>query len=375
MPNLPYHQTTTCLRFILLWLLWPLPPAISADEINQEVLDEAIALYREAVGQDKLRNVVLWVSVDGQVVIHEAFGWRDKEADIALQKNDLFRMASNTKAVVSAAALILADRGQLDLNAPVARYLPGFAKNDLAEITVAQLMSNSSGLPRSPILYPDTPASSNLIIEAERFAERLKLESKPGTAYGYSNVGYNVLGGVIEKISGQRLDQFINTEIYQALGMKASCHHESDVEPGQLSKVYVFNKQSNQWRTRWAPSDAPSYPIIRASGGMISNATDYGRFMQLFLDYGQAEGQQILSRQAVEQATQAQAPSSDTGEYGYGWRIGKHGNFHHSGSDGTYAWADRKRNLVGLIFTQSPKGDNPRQAFRKLIESAIPATK
>ncbi len=331
-------------------------------------LEEAVGLFRMAVARDELRGVVLLVARNGKVVVHEAIGWRDRENGRPMEKDTLIRMASNTKAVVAMAALLLAEEGKLSLEDPVAKHIPAFDKEGFRKITVAQLMANSGGLPRSPIFLRGVADDSNLVLEAERFAKALKMESEAGTKYGYSNAGYNILGGVIEAVSGDRLDHFIDQRIYRPLGMGDSNHHESTADQSRMAKVYV--RRGGEWRARWSPGDDPSYPIIRASGGMISTARDFAVFLQCWLNGGAYGNVRLLSPESVRLGLTVQSPDNS---YGYGWRIGEDGEFSHGGSDGTFAWGDPRRGIIGLVFTQSPGGDNPRDEFRRKVTEALAA--
>jgi len=328
-------------------------------------LAAAASLYRDAVDRDDIRGVVLLVARGEKVVLHEAIGWRDKENRLPMEKDTLFRFASNTKAVVATGALILAERGALSLDDPVAKHIPG-VNGDFSGITVAQLITHASGVPRGPIFLKDLHADSNLVREAERFARELKLETEPGTQFSYSNVGYNILGGVIEAASKQRLDYFLQGAIYEPLGMTDTFHHESVADPDRMAKVYT--RKDGKWRTRWAPGDEASYPIVRASGGMIATAWDYTKFLQIWLNDGSAGSIRILSPDSVQAGRAIQSP---TASYGYGWHVDEDGSIGHGGSDGTYAWVDPARQLIGLILTQSPRDDDLRKEFRDLVNAAL----
>lgn len=348
----------------------PSPPLVPGSPesvgMDSEKLREAVDLYRDLVAEDELRGVVLLVARRGVVVLHEALGWRDKENGLPMEKNTLFRMASNTKPTVTAAALILAQEGHLFLDDPVGLHIPAFSEGDFAGITVGQLMSNSSGLPRSPIFLRGVDENSDMVREAERFAEALEMENEPGTVYGYSNAGFNILGGVIEAVTGQNLEVVLTERIYEPLGMVDSNNHESTADHTRMAKVYTG--RGEETRARWSPGDPPSYPIVRASGGMISTAWDYAVFMQMWLNGGRFGEARILSEESVAEGITVQSP---TGSYGYGWSVASDGGFSHGGSDGTFAWADPERELIGLVFTQHPSGENPRGEFRRMVNAAI----
>lgn len=344
--------------------LTPASPEEAGFDADQ--LDAAVDLYRTRVENGRLMGVVLLVARDGKVVVHEALGWRDRENNLPMKENTIFRMASNTKAVVATAALILAEAGTLELDDPVSEHIPAFADGEMAKVTVRQLLANGGGLPRGPILLPDAGPDSDLAREAERFAQELTLESEPGTRYGYSNAGYNVLGGVIEAAAGRNLEDVLTERIYEPLGMTDTNNHESNSDPHRMAKVYRGG--GNIRTVVWAPGDDPSFPIVRASGGMNSTARDYAAFLQTWLNGGAYGSVRLLSEESVEEGAQVQSP---TGEYGYGWRVAGNGRLSHGGSDGTWVWIDPEEGIIGLVLTQHPGAPNPRTEFRDRVRDAL----
>jgi serine-type D-Ala-D-Ala carboxypeptidase len=337
--------------------------------MDPRALSEAVYQFHIAVAADELRGAVLLVARRGTVVLHEAVGWRDAEGGLRMEPDMLFRMASNTKPVISAAALLLAEEGRLTMADPLSRHIPAFDRDGLRDITLHQLATHSSGLPRSPIFLRGVSPDSDLKQEAVRFAEALELERTPGSAYGYSNAGYNILGGVIEAVSGQRLEDFLRQRIYEPLGMLETANHESKADHGRMGKVY--RRASGEWRAGWSPGDAPDYVIPRASGGMISTAWDYALFLQAFLNGGRLGDVQLLSEASVRQATSPLVPADGGSSYGYGWQVSAEGMFSHTGSDGTAAYVDVSRELIVLVFTQSPDGRNPRAEFLRRVQASI----
>jgi CubicO group peptidase (beta-lactamase class C family) len=121
----------------------------------------------------------------------------------------------------------------------------------------------------------------------------------------------------------------------------------------------------------FTPGDAPDFPVIRASGGLISTAADYARFLEMFRLGGAIDGTRILKAETVRAAVQGRVKINDTSSYGYGWMVRPDGTYSHTGSDGTIAWIDPARELIGMVLTQSPGGNNPVAEFRRLIEQSI----
>lgn len=122
--------------------------------MDAALLDEAVHLFRDAVERDELKGAVLMVARRGVIVLHEAVGWRHEAYRLPMERDTLFRMASNTKPVIGTAVLILQEEGRLSLDERAARYLESFDNNRSRDITIRQLLSHASGLRIGPIFYP-----------------------------------------------------------------------------------------------------------------------------------------------------------------------------------------------------------------------------
>jgi len=345
--------------------------------MDQAALDKGVDLFRAAVERDELRGVVLLVARHGTIVLHEALGWRHVAYRLPMEKDTLFRMASNTKPVVATAVLILEQDGRLSVDDRAAAHLPSFDTYRSRDITIAHLLSHASGLRIEPIFLPfdeeakkgETPTLQGAVAKFGAIGP----EFEPGTTYSYSNPGYNTLGAIIERASGMALEDVLRTRIYAPLGMTDTLNHEDPAKLARMATVYEGRKADDgrvAWTQRFTPGDPPDFPVIRASGGMISTAMDYARFLQMYLNGGEYDGARILTPASIAKATTSHIEVGDAGGYGFGWMVSADGVYAHSGSDGTYAWVDPSRDLFGLVFTQSPGGVNPREAFRGLVAAA-----
>jgi len=363
------------------------PAQIGMDEV---ILKAAVNMYETAVAKDEIRGVFLLVARNGKVVLHEAVGWRDIDNNIPMQKDTMFRMASNTKPVVATGIGILVEEGKLNYNDLVRKYIKSFDNYRSGAIRIHHLLTHTSGFRIEEIFLeplilksPEHPDAPNLQIEVDRFGQ-IGATEPAGTTYSYSNPGYNTLGALIEIASGKPLDVFLTERIYKPLGMADSYHHEvADKLDGKLNRMSVVysEKKDGGWKTVWKPGDPPQYPFIRASGGMISTAMDYAVFCQMFLNGGIYNGNRILKQETVRLMTSALTASIYTAEqrekrddyYGYGWNVSREGIFSHGGSDGTKAWGDPDKNLIVLAFTQSPgkKNENLNSRFLKLVQASI----
>ena len=358
-------------------LLEPGTPASAG--MDAATLDQAVALYRAAVAKDEIRGAVLLVARHGRIVLHEALGWKHKEYALPMQKDTLFRMASNTKPVVATAVLMLAEEGRLNVNDPVEKYLDSFRNWRSRAVTVAHLLSHTSGLRIPVIFYPFDlkEGAPSLRAAVDRFG-REGPEVEPGTSYSYSNAGFNTLGAVIEVAAGMPLEQFLKTHIYDPLGMTDSLNREDPAKLARMATVYRGRSGPDgrvEFRKGFSPGDPPDYPVIRASGGLISTALDYAKFLQMYLNGGRYGGARILSADSIRQAVTPRIKANERSQYGFGWMIGNDGTYSHGGSDGTMGWVDPARDLIGLIFTQSPGGKNPVAQFQKLVAESCGAGK
>ncbi len=356
--------------------------------MSSAILQSGVQLYREAVEAGDLVGVVLLVAKDGKVVLHEALGWRHKGQGLPMEKSTMFRMASNTKPTIGTAIGILVEEGKLAYEDPVRKHIPSFDNYRSGFIQIRHLLNHTSGLRINTLFLepymeptPEHPDAPTLRLEAVRFGE-VGAEVVPGTSYSYSNPGFNTLGALVEIASGQGLEGFLDERIYTPLGMHDTYNHEIPEKLGgklnRMGAVY-YDRRDGEWQPGWEPGEEPQVPFVRASGGMISTALDYAAFCQMFLNGGVYGGSRILTQPTVRIMT------ADTylagGEfdpergarvgYGFGWRVEPDGTFGHTGSDGTAAWVDPANDLIVLVFTQNPRGKNPREKFLQLVRSAI----
>ena len=350
-------------------------PAASPAAVGMDgaILAKAADLYREAVRRDDVRGAVLYVARRGKVVLYEAIGWRHHAYQLPMEKDTLFRMASNTKPVVAAAVMLLAEEGKLSLSDPAAKHLKSFANDKSSRITIEQLLTHSSGLRIGPILLPFKEGEERTLQNAVAKFGAQGPAADPGT-YSYNNAGYNTLGAIIEVVSGQPLETFLKTRIYDPLGMVDSLNHEDPAKLRRMATVYRGQRGSGGTVTftqGFTPGDAPDFPVIRASGGMISTAADYARFLEMYRLGGTIDGRRILKPETTRAAVQPRVKINDASSYGAGWMIRPDGSYSHSGSDGTMAWVDPARELIGMVFTQSPGGNNPTAQFRTLVEQSV----
>jgi len=393
------HSILRIVTLLGLCLLLGPPPLLGQDVVlttgtpeevgmSPTILEAGVKLYREAIEDGELVGAVLLVAKDGKVVLHEALGWRHKGKGLPMEKNTMFRMASNTKPPVATGISILVEEGKLSYDDPVREYIPSFDNYRAGFIQIKHLLSHTSGLRINSLFLepylepsPERPDAPTLQMEAARFGE-VGAEVLPGTSYSYSNPGFNTLGALVEIASGHPLEEFLDERIYTPLGMDDSYHHEvAEKLDGKLDRMgaVYYTRENGEWVPGWEPGDPPQVPFVRASGGMISTAMDYAVFCQMYLNGGVYGGVRIIQEETVELMTtpfflaggDADPERGVSIGYGYGWNVADDGTFSHTGSDGTGAWVDPNRELIVLVFTQTPRGRNPRTKFVELVRSAI----
>ena len=340
--------------------------------MSAAVLEGAAGLYREAVDRGDLVGAVLLVARGGTVVMHEAIGMADEEAGKAMERSTMFRMASNTKPLVATAIAQLVEADQLEYGDLVRDYIPEWDNYRSGFITVEHLLSHTSGLRIPTLFLSPLGEDPTLPSEAARFGA-VGAVVPPGESYSYNNPGFNTLGALVEIVSGELLEAYLDRSVYEPLGMVDSYNHRQGHElEGKLDRmgaVYYRQDDRGDWLPGGTPGGPVAFPFARGSGGMVSTAWDYAIFCQAFLNGGVYDGTRILNEESVRRMTRTHVDTPGGG-YGYGWATSD-GTFGHSGSDGTYAWVDPARDIIGLVFTQTPRGPNPIERFRELVNLAV----
>jgi len=364
----------------------------------------------------KVAGVVTMVVKDGKIVHEHAAGFRDIESADTLEVSDLFRIASQTKAVTSVAAMILVDEGKLSLEDPLSQFIPEFANTTVAtvsehvekgeigyrlvpmerEITIRDLLTHTSGISygfgparqafsEAGILGWYLASRDETIQETARMIANLPLTAQPGSewVYGYST---DVLGAVVEIVSGQSLDTFFQDRIFDPLGMGDTRFFIPESRADRLVTVYglVEGKLQRMPDGSIMQSQGEYLNGSRASlsggAGLVSTAYDYTRFQLMLLGGGSLDGRQILSAESVTVMTTDQLGDLFDGDkdgFGLAFRIASEnsggplppGTFWGGGAYHSQYWIDPANNTVGIILTQliPAAGSDILQRFKKLV--------
>jgi uncharacterized protein YbbC (DUF1343 family)/CubicO group peptidase (beta-lactamase class C family) len=336
------------------------------------------AVIQKAISDGVVPGAVLIVGHDGRVIYRKAYGERALEPRReAMTLDTIFDMASLTKVIVTTTAVMqLVERGEVRLNDPVAKYLPEFAQNGKDDITVRQLLTHYSGL--EPDLDLKTPWEGKQTAYAMAFAETP--QQPPGSGFVYSDINFITLGALVERISGETLDEYARRHIFLPLKMT----HTRFVPPvAWLAKIAPTQYDENEHMLRGVVHDPTSRRMGGVAGhaGLFSNADDLAKFCQALLNGGDG----ILSSFSVEKMTRPEQPPSAPVLRGFGWDIDSPfssnrgdflpvGSYGHTGFTGTSIWIDPTTKTYIILLTNAvhPRGGSA-VALRSKVATAVAA--
>jgi len=353
------------------------PPANPESQgISSESLKQLSDTVRGYLDAKQIIGAELVVIKNRRTVLHEVFGWRDREDKAEMGKNTRFNLRSMTKPLTGAAAQILIDEGKLRLEDQVSTYLPGFKNKQSGAITIGQLLTHRSGLPLSILTsVEEMKQHGDLISVANATGERGP-QFEPDEKFWYSDAGSEVLGAVVEVAAGMPLEEFVTDRLLRTMGMTNSRYIVGEEPVKDAAVASLYGGGTGAWKRYWKPGDKPFYPFALGSQSIYGTPQDYARFLALLMDHGMAGDTLLLSEDAVKRILTPVSRMSTLGsdtvmptgfphfEVHYGQMAvlylkengedpQKPGIFGHTGSDGTYAWAWPERDLMVLYFTQS----------------------
>ncbi len=401
----------------------PTPDAVGLSAERLRRLDTLLQGY---IDRDEIAGMIAHVTRRGTVAYHNAFGWLDREARTPMRDDAIFQIMSMTKPVTSVALMTLYDEGAFHLNTPIAKFLPefrdtpvfvretadGIELEDLKQpITFRHLLTHTSGLSygwndQDPVDRAYQADQRKHAAAGQAFSNRdlcealarLPLAFQPGTKWRYS-LSIDVLGRLIEVISGQALDVFFQERIFKPLGMVDTGFFVPADKSDRVATVYG-HPEPGQGLLRMdqikAHTTAPSY--LSGGGGLVSTMDDYARFAQMLVNGGVLDGVRILSPRTVKLYSQNHAPAealpygfaaNDLYHAGYGYSLGTRvlmdvsqsgldgsaGEFGWDGAFATYFWVDPAEALTGVLMLQhTPNAYYPiHQQFKQLTYQALEA--
>ncbi len=371
----------------------PQPALVAGFSVERlKRLDTAID---EQIGARQLAGGIMVVLRDGKPVVFKAYGQQDVENAKPMQKDTIFRIASMTKALTTVAAMMLYEEGRFLLKDPVSRYLPAFANMQVAlpgggtekprrPLTIHDLLTHTAGMSYGPgpasAAYAKAGLTDWYLVGNDETLEQwtnrfaaLPLQGQPGEAfiYGYAT---DVLGRLVEVVSGQPLDRFIKERITDPLRMADTSFFLPPDKLSRLANVYGLEGGQLQLMETPARSDFVNGPrkLLSGGAGMLSTAGDYTRLLQMLLNKGELDGVRILSPHTVALMTADHLGTKSGGDadgFGLGfWVNVRRGGFKELGSEGAFGWGsayfpqytvDPKERLVILFMTQlRPAGNS-----------------
>jgi CubicO group peptidase (beta-lactamase class C family) len=394
-------------------------PQATPEEVglSAERLARLTPVLRSYVEDGKVAGSVALIARRGKVVHFEALGHRDREARAPMRTDTVFRIASQTKALVAVGAMMLVEQGKLLLTDPVGKFIPEFSDTSVAvpksgggydvvkakrQITIRDLLTHTSG-----IGYGEGPAAEEWQkagLQGYYLSDRkepiaaivarmaaLPFDAHPGEkwVYGYS---IDVLGAVVERASGAPLDQYLRTRIFEPLGMKDTAFYLPREKSDRLAVLYGRPGNGSLQRSpadgaagQGAYVDGPRR-AFSGGAGLVSTAADYARFLQMMLNGGELDGKRLLSRKTVELMTSdhlRDVPYNPGSGIGLGFSVlkdlgargtpGSVGEFGWGGAYHSTYWVDPREQLLVVYLTQlNPAGDiDDFGKLRALVYQAI----
>jgi CubicO group peptidase (beta-lactamase class C family) len=390
--------------------------------ISSERLARIDQMCTEAVQKSDLPGIVSLIVRNGKIVHWKAYGMADNQAGRTLKRDDIFRIASQSKAVTSTAVMMLWEEGKFQLDDPISKYIPEFKNPQVlksfkysdttytsepakSEITIRHLITHTSGIgygiidgnEQIKMIYAKAGVTDLFTTEKITIAESVKklaklpLHHNPGEKFTYSE-GLDVLGYFIEVVSGMPFDQFLKTRIFDPLAMNDTRFYLPEEKAGRL--VAVQQKTDGKWTKYPVTFYDTDYPVKGAKSffsggaGLSSTAKDYATFLQMYLNGGELNGVRLLSRTTVE-AIMGNQIGNVWGEnpekvYGLAFSVLTRKGEEKGGmsSEGTFEWggyfntqyfADPKEKVIGILMkqTQGPVNDETGWKFRQLVGQSI----
>jgi uncharacterized protein YbbC (DUF1343 family)/CubicO group peptidase (beta-lactamase class C family) len=333
----------------------PAPPASKEEQSWFAPLDDVL---KNAVAQGDAPGAVLLVAHNGLTAYYKAYGNRTVGPKAEPMTTDtIFDLASLTKVIATTTCVMrLEQLGQIKLNDPVAKYIPDFAQNGKDDVTIRMLLTHYSGLPAD--LDLKQPWSG--LEEGYARANASKLVNPPGTTFLYSDVGFVVLGELVQKVSGMPLDQYAQQNVFGPLGMAST---RFNPPPTWVPRIAPTQRDEHTGQTlRGTVHDPTARQMggVAGDAGLFSNADDVAKFAQALLKGGAP----ILSSLIVEKMTTPQQPANMPNVRGLGWDIDSPyssnrgellpvGSFGHTGFTGTSLWIDPTTNTFVILLTNS----------------------
>jgi CubicO group peptidase (beta-lactamase class C family) len=390
-------------------------------EMSSARLDNIDSMIQGSIDNQWINGAVAYIARNGKIAYWKSFGVSNAEKKTPLEKDAIFRIASQTKAITSVAVMMLYEEGKFLLDDPISKYITEFAHPAVLdqfnpkdttyttvpanrEITIRDLLTHTSGIDYAgigssnmnaiyakagiPVGFESRPL---ILADGIRKLGRLPLVHQPGERFTYG-LNTDVLGYLVEVASGMPFDRFLKERLFEPLGMEDTYFYLPEEKQSRLIAVSTEDSGHHAvaWDAKVLPGIDANYPLVKGTyfsggAGLSSTISDYAIFLQMLLNNGEYNGKRILSRRTVDLMTCNQIGDLNLGldKFGLGFEITteagqarqgvSEGSFAWGGFWGTTYWADPEEQLVCLLFTQQfplshgELGDK----FRALVYAAL----
>lgn len=389
-----------------------LPVAKPEEEgLSSERLERIKPVMQRYIDQNKLSGLITVIARHGKVVHFEKYGQMDTNKP--MQFDAIFRIASMTKPITSVAIMMLYEEGYFQLTDPLSKFIPDFENvkvfsgvdengiklvNQENPITIQNLLTHTSGLTygekNTPVdsMYNKASLFEGTLEEMIKKLVKLPLLYQPGTKFNYS-VSTDVLGYLVEVISGKPFNEFLEEKIFRPLNMKDTDFYVPENKINRFASLYAREENGGIKIIDKPKTSVKSKPtkFFGGGGGLVSTASDYMRFAQMLLNKGELDGKRLLGPKTVEFMTRNHISEelfpihSTMGGVGWGLGfavvlnapkyglLGSDGEYYWGGANNTFFWIDPKEDIILLLMTQfSPYSYYPiNREFKVLVYQAI----
>jgi CubicO group peptidase (beta-lactamase class C family) len=374
-----------------------------------------------------INGSVVLIARRGKIVFDKAYGYNDPDTKAPLDKNGIFRVASQTKAITTVAVMMLWEEGKFSLDDPVSRFIPSFANEKVLDsfnpkdttyttvpakrpVTIRDLLTHTSGIgypaigtPAENAIYAKNYVTGGVGVKEQKLSDamerlgELPLFFQPGTQWKYG-LNMDVLGYLVQIWSGMTLEEFFTKRIFHPLGMKDTYFNVPAAKGPRLVNFFIGDSTGSikkQGSTFGGALDM-NYPLHKTAyfsggGGLSSTVYDYAVFLQMLLNNGEYNGVRLLARNTVRMMTENQigdlhpniGDHADENKFGFGFFIisdkgsrsgpSQEGTYSWGGVFSTSYWVDPKEDMIVLIYRQiwGPYVGNTDKVFKPLVYQAI----
>jgi len=384
--------------------------------VSEDRLIRIDKMLQQGIDSGWIAGAVGFIARDSKIVYYKSLGVKDIEAKTLMHKDDIFRIASQTKAITSVAVMMLFEEGKFLLDDPISKYIPEFANPRVLdkfnekdttyttipanrEVTIRDLLTHTSGIDYAGIgsehmnaIYAKSAIPTGFVSEKIILGDKIRklgklpLVHQPGEKFTYG-LNVDVLGYLVEILSGETLDKYFHAHIFEPLGMNDTYFYLPSSKYDRLVKVSAEDKNHHLINVS---TPFVNYPIAEGTyysggAGLSSTIKDYATFLQMLLNNGEYNGKRLLARRTVELMTSNQIGDLNLGrdKFGLGFEITtvngqaklgiSEGSFAWGGYFATTYWADPKEHLVCLLFLQQSPFSHSEipDKFRAMVYQAL----